>query len=151
MAPRHIFLQNFIHTVFRLKRPLTLGARAVIHQPKTGAVLLVRHRYSRGWELPGGGVEVGESALEALLREVVEETGVQCISPRILGVYHNRSVSERDHVALYMVEDWSELELFAGPSLEIAEVDWFKLDALPSDTTRCARYGCKLVQQDIPG
>ena len=81
-----------MHTAFRIKRPLTIGARGVIHNRKKDTVLLVRHRYSSGWELPGGGVEVGESTLEALAREVEEETGVQCKSTKILGVYHNKLI-----------------------------------------------------------
>lgn len=38
-------------------------------------VLLIRH-HKRGWEIPQGRVEEGESLIEALHRELLEETGV---------------------------------------------------------------------------
>lgn len=41
-----------------------------------GKVLLVRH-HRRGWEIPQGRVEEGESLLDALHREILEETGVE--------------------------------------------------------------------------
>lgn len=42
---------------------------------RAGAVLLVRH-HKRGWEIPQGRVEEGENILDAVHREVLEETGV---------------------------------------------------------------------------
>jgi 8-oxo-dGTP diphosphatase len=52
-----------------------VGAIAV----RDGALLLIRrgHAPSRGrWSLPGGRVEAGETAQEALIREMAEETGL---------------------------------------------------------------------------
>ncbi|MGY1695592.1 NUDIX domain-containing protein [Geodermatophilus sp. SYSU D00814] len=42
-----------------------------------GALLLVRRCDSGAWELPGGHVDVGESAAEAAVRETAEEAGVR--------------------------------------------------------------------------
>ena len=42
-----------------------------------GEVLFVEHP-ERGWEIPGGHLEEGELPEEALQREVLEETGLEC-------------------------------------------------------------------------
>lgn len=49
---------------------------AVLLQDDAGRLLLVRHRL-RGWELPGGKLEPGESWADAARREVLEETGLR--------------------------------------------------------------------------
>ncbi|MFC1525816.1 NUDIX hydrolase [Candidatus Latescibacterota bacterium] len=51
-------------------------------------VLLVENR-RRGWEFPGGQVEVGETVIGALEREVLEEAGIVCRVNRLVGVYSN--------------------------------------------------------------
>jgi ADP-ribose pyrophosphatase YjhB (NUDIX family) len=43
---------------------------------RQGRVLLVRRSDSGNWELPGGRVELGETATTAVEREVVEESGI---------------------------------------------------------------------------
>ena len=68
-------------------------------------VFLVKHSYVTGWYLPGGGVEVGESFLDALKRELVEEGRIEMSGEPVLhGVFFNSHVSRRDHVAVYVVQ-----------------------------------------------
>lgn len=55
----------------------------------TGRVLLQRRADNGLWVLPGGGVEVGESASQAIVREVREETGLLIQVRRLVGVYSN--------------------------------------------------------------
>jgi 8-oxo-dGTP pyrophosphatase MutT (NUDIX family) len=52
-----------------------------------GRVLLVRRLDTGDWELPGGRVDPGESAFEALRREVAEESGLHVEPTRVSGVY----------------------------------------------------------------
>lgn len=50
-------------------------------------VLLQRRGDDGSWGLPGGALELGESAEEAMLREVAEETGMQVRVEQLLGIY----------------------------------------------------------------
>src|SRR3954454_20279706 len=52
-----------------------------------GRLLLVRRCDSGLWELPGGRVDVGESAVEAAFREVAEEAGVHVIVTGFAGLF----------------------------------------------------------------
>ncbi|MBY0564285.1 MAG: NUDIX domain-containing protein [Hyphomonadaceae bacterium] len=123
-------------TWWRLRRAMTLGVRGIVTD-REGAVLLVRHTYTKGWHLPGGGVERGESAVAALKRELEEEGGVSPLgAPLLLGCYANHSFPN-DHILAYRVIEWRPVNAESGH--EIAERGFFALDALPIETTRGTR------------
>lgn len=118
----------------RFTRGMTLGVRALVHD--RDRVLLVRHSYLPGWYLPGGGVEPGETMADAVAREVREEGGVALDGPgHLFGIYLNRGLSRRDHVALYVCRDWSALPDPVIPNREILEARFFPRDALPDGAT----------------
>lgn len=55
-----------------------------------GDKVLLHHRTDRDmWDLPGGGLERGETIFQALIREVKEETGLKVKPVRLVGVYQN--------------------------------------------------------------
>ncbi|MEN6472482.1 MAG: NUDIX domain-containing protein [Syntrophaceae bacterium] len=62
------------------------GVRALILNA-AGEVLLQRRADSGRWGLPGGAVELGESAFEALVREVYEETGLTVMEAEPMALY----------------------------------------------------------------
>lgn len=49
-----------------------------------GALLLIQNR-KRGWEIPGGHIDEGEETEQALIREVMEETGAVIENPQMFG------------------------------------------------------------------
>jgi 8-oxo-dGTP pyrophosphatase MutT (NUDIX family) len=56
-------------------------------QGRGGRLLLVRRCDSGSWELPGGRVDIGETAAGAAVRETAEESGVQVLVTGLVGVF----------------------------------------------------------------
>jgi len=127
-----------LHVYWRWSRGATLGARAVVIDG-AGRVFLIKHSYVDGWHLPGGGVEIGETVLSALARELAEEGNIELTGPPALhGVFFNKRISRRDHVALFVVRDFRQPSPPA-PTREIVAHGFFPPDALPEDTGPATR------------
>jgi ADP-ribose pyrophosphatase YjhB (NUDIX family) len=130
--------RRVLHFYWRFSRGLTLGVRAVVIDG-SGKVFLVMHSYVPGWHLPGGGVEIGETAAVALARELREEGNIELVEqPTLFGVYFNRRISRRDHVALYVVRAFRQ-DAPPQPNHEIVAHGFFAPNALPAETTGATR------------
>jgi len=131
-------IRPLVHLYWRFSRGATLGARALVMDGQA-RVFLVKHSYVDGWHLPGGGVETGETLLTALARELAEEGNIQLTAPpRLHGMFFNKRVSRRDHVALYIVREFRQ-DGPPVPNHEIIAHGFFAIDALPEDTGRATR------------
>ena len=126
------------HRYWWLSRGMTLGVRGLVLDSEN-RVFLIRHGYSDGWHMPGGGVENGETLLDALGRELAEEGNIEITAPPVLhGVYFHPLYSQRDHVAIYVVRAFRQTAI-PVPKREIAEHGFFPVDALPDGTTQGTR------------
>lgn len=81
-----------------------------IINPKTKEVL-VQERI-KSWEgiaFPGGKVELGESIIPSVKREVYEETGLKLKTVRICGVkdWYDKRLKERQLIILFISDDYS--------------------------------------------
>ena len=135
-------------------------ARALVFDP-SDRLLLIAYEAARDvdparpglrqvWVLPGGGIEPGENAPDAMLREFREEAEiVPSGALRLHGFYRNAAAAGRDHVALYVAPAFSVLRRKA-PDREIAECGFFPLDALPEETTRATRDRLAEIREGRP-
>ena len=131
-------IRRLLHVYWRFARGLTLGVRGLVFDASE-RVFLVKHSYVAGWHLPGGGVEVGETLTAALERELQEEGNIEITgTPVLYGIYFNRRVSRRDHVALYVVRSFRQ-SAPPQPNREIIAHGFFAPDGLPEGTTRATR------------
>ena len=135
---RSVPIRRLMHFYWRFSRGLTAGARAVVLDGE-GRVFLIKHSYTDGWHLPGGGVEAGETLVQALARELREEGNIELTGPPVLhGIFFHPIYSRRDHVAVYVVRDFRQSSQ-PVPNREIAAHGFFPVDGLPGDTTRGTR------------
>jgi ADP-ribose pyrophosphatase YjhB (NUDIX family) len=127
-------VSRLLHLWWRFSRGMTLGVRGLVIDVE-GQILLVRHSYTAGWHMPGGGVEPGQSLEQALADELRQEANVVLEGPpRFLGFYFNEGVSRRDHVGVFVVRAFRQ----TGPRVadrEIREARFFARDALPEGVT----------------
>jgi ADP-ribose pyrophosphatase YjhB (NUDIX family) len=98
-----------------------------------GEVLLIRRSDNDNWALPGGAIDIGESLVQAAVRETKEETGVDCVITGLVGIY-----TDPGHVILYTsngeVRQECSIVVTArpaggepAPSSETSEVRWIPL------------------------
>jgi ADP-ribose pyrophosphatase YjhB (NUDIX family) len=108
------------------------GVEAVIE--RDGRILLARRANEPGrglWDLPGGFPDEGEEPVEALRREVREETGLELEHVSLLGIwiepdYAGRSVFSVTYAATAPAGD-------AEAADDVAELRWVAPDELPPD------------------
>ena len=99
-----------------------VAATALIRND-AGEILLVRTE-RRGWEMPGGQIERGETLTEGLEREILEESGVQVKLGRLALVNTNvdRAIVILGFLARYVSGDLRTSE-------ETPEVAWVSLES----------------------
>jgi len=96
-----------------------------------GRVLLVRRKNPPfGWAIPGGFIDYGESAEDAALREIREETGVELDDLRQFRCYSDPARDPRFHTLTVVFTATGRSEPVAGD--DAAEVGLFESGNLPS-------------------
>ena len=106
----------------------TIGVFTVIFDPQDRA-LLCHRRDIDIWNLPGGGMELGELPTETAIRETCEETGLDVKLERLVGVYSKPQ--DNDLVFVFTAEIIGGKLAFTD---EADQIEYFALDDLPVNT-----------------
>ena len=120
------------------QRILLPGVRAIILNDRE-EVLLQRRTDMALWGLPSGSVELDETALDALKREVLEETGLDVQRAQPMALYSGPSqrftYPNGDEIqcfsVAFIVRDWTGVPKADGD--EGSEVRFWPMDALPEN------------------
>ena len=120
---------------------------------ESGRVLLIKENYDRRrYGPPGRAVEQGESPVEAVCREVAEETEATFEPSGLIGLYHFVYASGQ-------LDPWLGYcfagQVIVAPAVpttgEIAEVGWFDPENLPSPTTNLVKHALADARADARG
>ncbi|MET0729220.1 MAG: NUDIX hydrolase N-terminal domain-containing protein [Acidimicrobiales bacterium] len=114
---------------------------AVVHDDQ-GRILLVQRADSGVWLYPTGWADVGYSASEVAVKEVLEETGITCVPERVIAVLDGMRMG-LTRIPLYSIVFLCRATggALEGHPLETADVGWFAEDALPPMTVGLSQWG----------
>jgi len=114
--------------------PLIGGDGAVINSK--GEILLIQRTDNQLWAMPGGLLGVGETPAEGVLREIFEETGIECQVIELIGIFDSRFWQTSFPLHMYHLlflcsPIKSSHSRIATNHLETLTLDWFKESSLP--------------------
>ncbi|WP_455464276.1 NUDIX hydrolase N-terminal domain-containing protein [Candidatus Hodarchaeum mangrovi] len=114
--------------------PLIGGDGAVINSK--GEILLIQRADNQMWAMPGGLLEVGETPAEGVIREIFEETGIECQAIELIGIFDSRFWQtsfpfHMYHLLFLCSPIKSSHARTATHEHETLTIDWFKESSLP--------------------
>ena len=110
-----------------------MGADAVVYN-ENGHILLIRRQGDGTWAIPGGGIDMGATPAEAVLKELWEEAGMRGQVKRLLGVYDAQRWGSKSAIHHYIfVFEVTCDDLTLKPGIEATDARFFSPDALPRD------------------
>ncbi|MDF2719017.1 MAG: hydrolase [Paenibacillus sp.] len=112
------------------------AARAIIQDEKE-RILLVKRSDNGAWVMPAGGMELHESILDCLKREVKEETGLNVLSAKLIALYtgpkyeYTNGYGDENKMfsSVFLVDQWSGQII--EETDETTDARFFAIDELP--------------------
>lgn len=133
-------------TYWKFVKPKTSGARIIVISQEH--ILLVQHRNSKYWTLPGGGIKKNEDPARGALRELYEETKIKIDSADYqLGRYDTSAEGKRDEVFIVVKETAEKIE--PKVSFELHDARWFDVHDLPEHTSPATRLRIREYQKGL--
>ncbi len=101
---------------------------------KDSKILLIKRGsqpYKGFWGTPGGYVDWDESAQDAVIREVKEETGLIVTNTSLVGVYSDPTRHPKQTINIVFCAEVADGE--AAPSDDATDAKWFPINAIPDN------------------
>lgn len=119
------------------RKLIAISARAIVRD-QHGKVLFVRRSDNGDWVMPAGSIELGESILECVKREVKEETGLNVISAIPMAIYSDPRFSfitsygdpYQMFTVVFLVDQWSGILI--SETDETIDAKFFDQENLPN-------------------
>lgn len=127
-------LEPLRDTVLVHPTPFAVGDAAIIDE--AGRMLLIRRADNGLWAMPGGVLDVGETAAAGVVREALEETGIHCEASALAGVFDSRfwgGSLYQLYQLVFLCRPLPQLPVHASHTHEVRELGWFTEADLPSD------------------
>jgi 8-oxo-dGTP diphosphatase len=117
--------------IVRVTQKKFTASVAAIVQNEKGEVLLLDHvlRPASGWGIPGGFLDFGEQPIDAVKRELREETGLEL---KELKIYRVRTIGRHIEI-IFSAQAVGEASV---KSREINGLGWFKVEEMPEKMSR---------------
>lgn len=129
----------YLHNSRRVRTLVICGEYILLQKSSFG---------SQKWSIPGGGIEKGENAVDAAIRETYEETSVMISEKNIRCLGEQRVPSGKYWPVIALVFYEAQIQSFQSARisrpLEILEVKWFKLTELPDEKSKTVDIALKL-------
>lgn len=132
-----------------------IPAVAALVRDHEGRLLLARRAeepYAGLWDTPGGFLEEGEHPVDALVRELAEETGLTVAVGDLVGVFPDAYGEGPDAVEIVNLV-W-EASVVSGEPVaadDVSELRWFALDALPPEEELSFRWIGPMLREWVAG
>ncbi|WP_018757211.1 NUDIX domain-containing protein [Paenibacillus terrigena] len=128
--------------------------RAIITDEEN-RILYIERKGNKKWALPAGGIELNESIMECLKREVLEETGIEVIKATLIAMYTGKEYSITNRFGheyqgfelLFRVDEWTGTLLVETD--ETTNIGFFSIDNLPQFESGYFEQHEKEVLEDL--
>ena len=111
-----------------MRQEFKISVFGIIKNEENRVLLCLRNDYNI-WNLPGGGLEKGETPWQGIIREVKEETGLNIEVIKLIGVY---SKPNKDEIVFSFECNIIDGELILNE--EAKDIKYFSLDKIPENT-----------------
>lgn len=110
---------------------IRVGAAAIIEDNKGKILMGKRNVFPKGmWVFPGGGINFGERAEDAVKREIREETGLNVSDAKFFTVYEMIVPENKVHRVIFYFKAKAKDTKKIKPSTDIEELKWMELDEI---------------------